>query len=387
MKDLYFPNYTGSGLVNLMSTISESFGKKSEYKPLTLLKNKNLKKSKNIVLLVIDGLGYNYLCSKKDSALYRHLKGKMTSVFVPTTSCAITTFLTGVAPNKHAYTGWFVNLKEYGVVSAILPFSARVGGPPLSAYGCKISSVLLEKSFISKLSVKSYSVVDKGISKSPFNSHLGHGSKLIEFSSLSGMFKGINKAIRSNTRRKYIYSYWPKFDSFNHQLGVGHNIPDLHFKEIDKKFASFIKSIKGTNTTVIITADHGFINADLKDIIWLKDHPKLKDCLSLPLCGEGRTAYCYVHVDKAKEFEKYVTTKLSKYCYLMKSSDILKRKLLGPGKDSPVLHHRIGDYALLMKKNYVFKDKFDNSTRPPHIGHHGGLSEDEMMVPLIVVDC
>ena len=51
------PNYKDGSIVNLMSSIAGSFGLKTKYKPLKDLANI---KSKNIVLIIIDGLGYNY---------------------------------------------------------------------------------------------------------------------------------------------------------------------------------------------------------------------------------------------------------------------------------------------------------------------------------------
>ena len=46
--------------------------------------------------------------------LSENLIGSMTSVFPATTASAITTFATGLAPQQHAFTGWFMFLKEIG---------------------------------------------------------------------------------------------------------------------------------------------------------------------------------------------------------------------------------------------------------------------------------
>ena len=52
------PDYTNN-IVNLMSSIGAASGVTSPYSPLTSLDT--LKESKNIVLMIVDGLGYNYL--------------------------------------------------------------------------------------------------------------------------------------------------------------------------------------------------------------------------------------------------------------------------------------------------------------------------------------
>ena len=65
------------------------------------------------------------------SALLSQLGGSAdTAANPPTTSAAITTFATGLAPQQHAVTGWFMHLKELGAVSTILPV---VQDPPRHA--------------------------------------------------------------------------------------------------------------------------------------------------------------------------------------------------------------------------------------------------------------
>ena len=129
------------------------------------------------------------------------------------------------------------------------------------------------------------------------------------------------------------------------------------------KLKQFIKSIKDTSTTLLITSDHGFIDTNEKSVIWLEDHPELKKCLTLPLCGDTRAVYCYVHPSKTNEFENYVKNKISKYCYYYKSTDLIKNGFFGLYKENPELRERIGDYTLIMKKNYIFRDNLLNQDK------------------------
>ena len=48
------------------------------------------------------------------------------------------------------------------------------------------------------------------------------------------------------------------------------------------------------------------------------------------------------------------------------------------------LYERTGDYVLVMKKSYIIKDFLPNEKTDFQKGNHGGLSEDEMLVPLII---
>ncbi len=387
MKNIYLPNYKDGSIVNLMSSIGRAFGVKTPYSQLKLLPSKELKNSRNIVLIVIDGLGFEYF-RKRKSFLRNYLVGPITSVFLPTTVSVITTFLTGVAPQQHAFTGWHMLLKEAGIVTKVFPdFSPRIGGSPLSEAGFEMKEILNQSSFFEKLRVKSFNIIHKDITASDFQKATSKKARILGYKNLNQFFGQIKKAISSSNRRKYIYAYWWELDSFNHAYGVNSKKANKHFEEIDKKLSRFIGSFKNSDTAFIITADHGFMNTSAKNEIKLEDHPKLKECLTFPLCGEKRVAYCYVHPSKAGEFEKYVRTKLKKYCYLSKSQDLIDRNYFGLFEPNPKLFDRVGDYILILKKNYILKDSItkDKKKKRPHIGHHAGVSKDEMLVPLIFV--
>jgi hypothetical protein len=149
---------------------------------------------------------------------------------------------------------------------------------------------------------------------------------------------------------------------------------------------SFVNSLKGTDTTLIITADHGIINTPKNKIINMKNHPKLKETLSMPLSGEHRFAYCYVKPSKERDFLKYVKTKLKKYCEVHKSEDLLKKNYFGLFTPHKNFIDRIGDYTLIMKDNYSLYDNPEyQKEKHYHIGEHGGLSKEELYVPLIVI--
>lgn len=377
------PNYKDGSIVNLMSSIAGAFGKRLKYNQLKLLKSRELRKSKNIVLLVIDGLGSEYL-KNKTGFLKENMKGEITSVFLPTTACAITTFATGLAPQEHAVTGWYMNLKEIGMVTTVLPFVPRVIPAPLDYFGISKKDIFKFKKFKNKIKASSYTITKQEIKNREINANNENKKRILGYSNLDGFFKQIKTAINKHNKKKYIYAYWPYFDEFSHEFGVKSKETKAHFKKLDKQIEKFVKGLRGTDTALIITADHGLIDSNKKERINLDDYPKIKECLSMPLCGEPRTRYCYVHPDKARQFEKEVKNKLKGKCELFKSKKLVDKNFFGIKKANPELNHRIGDYILIMKDNYIMKDFL---LEEPHwyIGNHGGISKEEMLVPLIFI--
>jgi len=381
---MYLPDYHGGSIVNLMSSIARACGGKTPYLQLRSLSSDEIKKSKNIILLVIDGLGYEYLKNSNANFLKNNVRDKIDSVFLPTTACAITTFQTGVAPQQHALTGWFMFLKEVGMITRILPFDARIGGEVLSKSGIKMEDILEEKAFAQKIKTKNFTLMPDFLSSSDFTRQVSRNSKMIPFSDMNNFFLRIKNIVQNKSGKKYIFAYWPSFDSYAHEHGVGSRKVEKHLNELDKKIKLLVKSLKNSDTILIITADHGLLDAPKNRIIRLEDHPKLKECLTMSPCGEGRAAYLYVKPQKTKDFEKYIKNNFGRYGDLYKSEKIIRKNYFGLFEPNPKLLDRVGDYILIMKENYLLKDKLEKNPSE-HIGHHGGVSEKEMLVPLIII--
>lgn len=386
-NDIYLPNYKDGSIVNLMSSIKKAFGGKSIYQPLRDFDVSVISK-KDIILIIVDGLGYEYLLKHgKGSFLYKNLKGKMTSVLPATTASAMTSFATGVAPQQHALTGWFMYLKEVGTVVAILSFISRAGNLKLWKGDIKYRDIYDQKSFFEDLEATSISIKHKDYSESEYSLLATKNTIRLPFSKFNGFFGQIHKALNIEGKRKFVFAYWPKLDSICHRKGTNSREAKKHFKRIDNKILLLAKSLKNKNTAIIVTADHGLINTrENNKIIKLKNHPKFIETLAIPLSGEPRFVYCYVKPSKVKQFENYVRTEFRGVCDMHKSEDLIEKNYFGLYAPNEKLKDRIGDYVLIMKENYIMKDFILGEDQNIFISNHGGVSKEEMFVPLIVIE-
>ncbi|MBR9683229.1 alkaline phosphatase family protein [Candidatus Woesearchaeota archaeon] len=390
MYPFTLPDYQGKSIVNLMSSISHSFGKKHSYTKLKSLNSTELKKFKNIVLIVVDGLGYNYLKKQKDSFLLKNLKTSMTSTFLSTTACANTAFSVGYPPQQHALTGWDINLKETGTITTILPFVPIFGRESLSKSNFKMNQIMDIKSFHKGFEGKCFTLIGRKISNSPFTNYVSSNTTIIPTKTYKNTFTKLRKLVtKKSTGRRFIHAYLPELDHLAHQEGINSKGVNKIFWDLDKRIKKLAQSIKGTNTKLIVVADHGLIDATPNTEIWVENIPGLKECLTIPLAGEPRVRDCFVRPSKVKDFEKIVKTKMSKCCWCFKGEQLIKDNFYGLGKPNKKLIDRVGDYVLIMKDNYILRDKLANYGKPPnfHAGKHGGVSDDEMIVPLVVIDC
>jgi hypothetical protein len=377
------PDYRGGSIVNLTaSLIRGRGGEEPVYPPLSCVDADTFAGDRHTVLVVIDGLGYDYLLQHgRGGVLHRNLKARLTSVFPTTTATAITSFLTGTAPQQHGLTGWFMYVGAAGVW-AVLPFTPRGNG----AVSPAPQELFDRRPLFDRMAGPVYLVTPERIADSVYNvAHRG-AAVTVPYRSLTQFARRIERTIKSDARPKFIYAYWPELDGLGHEHGAGSRRVVAHFAQLQYVLEQLVNALKGTPTTLIVTADHGMIDSGPEHVIEVGDHPTMAQALVRPLCGERRAAYCYVDPAKAAEFEAYVGEVLGDYTTLVKSEDLIAQGYFGLGDPHPRLRDRVGDYTLLMKDRYVIKDWVPGERHHVQLGVHGGLSAAELYVPLVVIE-
>lgn len=383
------PDYQGGSIVNLMRSVADACGAMPlPYVPLSGLDSATLAAARNIVLLVIDGLGFNHLQrTGAGGVLHGRLHSRLTSVFPSTTASAVTTFLTGLAPLQHALTGWHMYFSELDSIAAVLPLTPRGEGQYAMPPGELPRRLFGHASLFERITRRAVIISPKYIAGSEFNTYHAGRAEIRGYKGFAEMFVQVEAAVREQQGPAYIYAYYPELDSLSHVHGVGSPQVAIHFAALDEACGRFIDAIRGTDTLLLVTADHGFIDSPPERLIELEQHPQLAEMLVRPLCGERRIAYCYVKPDKAGQFESYVREHLSECAELFRSEELVRQGWFGPGVPDPRLAGRIGNYALMMKADWTIKDWLPDEKRHAQLGVHGGASADEMFVPLIVAGC
>lgn len=378
------PDYLGGGIVNLMASIAARFGHRTGHRKLGILPDLMLWRYKKIVLIVLDGLGWSFLDQQGPGGfLARGLAGRMTSVFPSTTASAVTTFATGVPPIEHGVTGWFTHLRELGSVAKILFSRPRHGGAGYGESGADLSQLIKAPPIFGKLRADCYVVTPAEIARSEFAVATSSGAVCLGYQSLTGFCLGIRRALESAEGPCYVSAYWPQLDEICHSHGAGSRQARDHFLELDAALERLCGRFSGSGVLFLVTADHGLADTPPGRFIDLGRHPRLAQCLSLPLCGEPRLAYCYTHPDRAAFLRNYVRTRLSRACRLYDRRYLLERGYYGPGKPKPWFHHRVGDYVLAMRDGWTIRDFLPNEERLMLAAGHGGMTPEEMLVPLI----
>jgi hypothetical protein len=370
------PDYAGAGLVNLIASLVDARGGKPRHAPLELLQPGEISGARNIVFIIVDGLGDAYVRAA-GGEIGRHRRGAITSVFPSTTASAITTTFTGATPLEHGLTGWFTYFGEAACVASPLQFNRRGGKLPLTQAPGRIFRA---PSLFDTLEARGIVVSYRPIVDSIYNRHHCGRAERRAYDDLRGFVEQTVAAVTSGPERKFVYAYWPEFDALAHRHGVAGAEVRRHYEAVDAAFAEILARLAGTDSVVVLTADHGFMDSPAEQS---HDLPApLAPLLRFPLCGERRIAFC--HVQDETIFLQKAKQTLGDLADVKPSRELLAEGWFGSGAAHPDFAERIGDVALVMAGRHTVKDWLAGEPRHLHIGNHGGMSEEEMMIPLVM---
>ncbi len=394
--NIKIPEYKSNSTLSLMSSIRKYLDKESGslfYQDLKCLPTSDLDDYNSIVMIIVDGLGYEILqkLSNQSDFIYKSCLSIIDTVLPTTTIAAVTSFSTGLSPREHGVLGWNMKLrvKNEDITAQLLPFLNKDTGSFLSKDDIDLKQYLPERKRTNNCN-NTYTILPEGISSNPFFQELigfeGRSEQVRFYRHPLQCLSSIAEMVKARKHPKqFIYSYLPHLDHFSHLYGTESHYVQEFYRVFKKALDKLLKRLKGSNSLVIITADHGLVDSQKSDCLFLDDFNELKQNLDFSICGEPRLSYFYVKEDCKQDFIQKFRPQLAPYGDLYSSNELMNAGFWGP---TLLTAHReaaarVGDFCLVMKGNYLFKE----SREKPNcnfIGNHGSNSDTELKVPLIV---
>jgi len=404
-EEFTLPQYSGRSIVNIPSTICDWLGVPHLGAPpisqdvLYGLKNTY----QHIILLVVDGLGWHMLQkmiqepSKTGMAnsiwidiLHDSLISPVTSVVPSTTTAALTALWTGLTPAETGMAGYELWLKEYGLVANMIthaPASFTGSQGSLENTGFKPTAWIpgpVMGRHLSANGIESYAFIPQTIAHSGFSSMQMQGSRIMPYVSTSDLWVTLHHLLQSRPRhRTFANVYWGMLDTLAHRYGPHDERIELEFAAFGMVLKDFLLSLKqqkrSNNTLLLMTAEHGLIHTPRLPVYDLKNYPALMDCMVMQPTGENRLSYIYLRNGMEVTFLRFVKEIWGEAFFMARSRDMVERGLFGTGQQEPHLASRLGDWVMAARGNaYCWWQEKENLM----LGRHGGLSPDEMLVPL-----
>lgn len=362
---------------------------------------------KNVILFLIDALGFNQWKKYANNFdLFRRLEkgghlNSITSIFPSTTAAALNTISSGLTPAEHGLFEWFLYLEEIDKTIETLPFKELGSEKRDSLLDEKVSpKVLFNNSTIYKLlrrhGVKSFAFVNKAYADSAYAKASREGSDTITFTNFSDLVVKLRSQILESEGKNYYFIYWDKLDSLSHEYGPSNDAYRVELSKISHLFLTEFtrridKKTKG-KTLLIITADHGQIDIDWKETIYLNKDNLLMKALQkdrkgktiLPT-GGPRGVFLHIKESQVEVIQRHLENRLKSKADVIRTEEAVSLNLFGKDKIKEKFRGRLGNLILLARKNYsIWREYGDKKLK--FLGHHGGLSKEEMLIPFSVCE-
>jgi hypothetical protein len=391
------PDYAGYSTTNVAPLILANFGLPVPVPDaLAALLGQRYRK---ILLLIVDSFGYRQMerCLADTPALAATLERgaclPLTTTFPSTTTVALTAIYTGLTPVQHRITGHHMFMRELGGVVDILMFSPR-GDRRRGVYteqGRNVRDLFPIPTLFEPL--KAAGLRTLSITRAQFMATalglLHHaGAEVRGYLTLADMLVMARDALRESPEPGLIGVYWDTIDQLSHAYGpfsdaVRAAVAEL-FYGLEREVLSALTPAERRETLLLITADHGQVDCPPAEAVCLAEHPEVVDSLLLPPAGQGRAAYLYALPRAAEQLPAQMMA-LSDRLHVITSWQGLSLGLFGPPELAANLDTRVGDAIALTRGGAQLHwiDRPRSELKP--VGHHGSLSEEEMLVPLIAL--
>lgn len=355
-------------LTNLACSIQKYFGLKAKHNSIEYIdKLLNEKQPKNVVVILFDGMGSRILdrTLEKDSFFIKNKVKEITTVFPATTTAATTSIRTGLNPIEHGWLGW--NMYIAPINETITLFKNRQKGKEeISNNFLIVKEKLVQKTITDEINENTQ---HSAIELFPFGEN--------KYNNLEEMIKIIKEECNKEGKR-YIYAYDTEPDHTMHDFGPD----DKEVRKLIKIRNDKVKQLceELDDSIIIIIADHGHKEVEP---IYLKNYPKIMEMLDRTTSLEQRAVSFKIKKEYKEQFIKEFNRNFDKDFKLYCSQEIVRFHLFGYGDENELFRDAIGDFiAIAEDSNKCIVTEGDKVLK----SQHAGYSDDEIYVPLIVID-
>ncbi len=400
-ENLIRPAFGSGSIADIPNLLKTNLGIATGKPVPDLLKGSSAKVD-HMVFLLLDGFGHstveyalnNYRVPNLRKFLENCDYTPITSVFPSTTSTSTMTYHTDLHPVEHGVIGYNAYLSEMGAICNMIRLTP-LGRNDYSIldHGWSIKAVedrgTIYKEFARNL-VDPYMYLPNGIKESGMTRITGKGAEIMGYVSVSQMITALRRNIEKSVRKSIHFCYIPTIDTISHEKGpfteeTAMEI-DAIFQLLNDQFLDVLN--RESEVGIAISSDHGHIVIPWEAIRDVQEDHYLTSLLRTPVLGEFRAPVLRIKPGRLEEAMQYLETEYGNDYLIKRSSELIDEGFFGFSENEIADSDRFGDIVLIPLKEVGLKDSSLGFLEPKlnHfklVGMHGGLSCDEMIVPLI----
>jgi predicted AlkP superfamily pyrophosphatase or phosphodiesterase len=322
------------------------------------------------VVILIDGLGAELLAGAAEIAptLVSLQSRRLSTVFPSTTPAGLGSLGTGSTPGTHGLVGASFLLPETGKILHPLSWVDDPNPIAVQPERTVFESVSAHGLAVRAVSPSAYS--NSGLTRAVLRGAQYRGADTVD--------ARVNEtALAVADRRSLAYVYWGELDKCGHVYGVASE----HWREELAQVDAFVERVLARlplDCRVVLTADHGMIDVPVGSRIDLDVLPVLWDSVT-HLAGEPRARHVYARAGAGAEVLAAWQETLGDHAWVMSRNEA--ERLFGEMDD--MLVERVGDVVAVARDGWSLVSDRTDSFVSGLIGQHGGLSLQELAIPLL----
>ena len=394
------PDYDGRGLLNIPATVMDVLGVRQANDPPVLrdLDPSLRDGARRVVVVLVDGLGLWQLQAACDAGATPFLAGlrdrakrrdgaqllEATTVFPSTTAAAITTMNTARTPLEHGNIAYFAWVEEFAQVTQMLRWGAAV-----TRRGSYFDDAAVDpRRYVQVPSIHGR-LRERGIESFVVEPEMFRTEAMTRMHAAEATYIGyilpstMGVRVREFLRGSgpaYMYAYWAGVDTACHIYGPHSAEALTEAAVVDLDLRRAFEGRGRGDTLVLLTADHGHAATDPDRAIDLVGDDELASLLRTPLAGEPRLVF--VHSDHADLVREHLERRWPGAFTLFDRDALIAAGLFGPG-DGRVTRGRIGEVIAMLSDDRSASIMKVDGQAVRHRGDHGGMTADEMRIPIL----
>ncbi|MBV9011028.1 MAG: alkaline phosphatase family protein [Pseudonocardiales bacterium] len=346
-----------------------------------------LKPARAVCLLLVDGLGWRSLRGHpRDAPFLTSLTEGSEPImagFPATTATSVATIGTGVPVGQHGIVGYTFTTPEGHLINA-LTWHTHVGGQRVDLRERFVPEDIqprltaLERAAASGVRVTlavPHVHRDSGLSRAALRGTDFQGVHTL------GDLAGTALVAVSGNERSLCYAYHGDLDLLGHVYGIGSLPWRLQLAHVDRLAAAIAEGLP-PGTQLVVIADHGMVTVPEEGRLDFDTEPALRAGVRL-LGGDPRARYVYPEPGATDDVLATWRELIGNRAWICTRDEAIAAGWFGP----VVEHHvrdRIGDLIVAARTDFAVVQSHAMPKLSRLIGHHGSLTADEQLVPLLV---
>lgn len=358
------PDYGGA---NVRGIIPALLGPRGRSRSLPTWMPAAISDAEQVVLLVLDGLGWDQLQARREIAptLAALQGGPITTVAPTTTATALSSIATGLTPGEHGLIGYRIAIG--GEVMNVLRWA-------VDGENRRRSNVPSEIQRFPAFMGEAVPVVTPAeLIGSAFSEGHLRGSTGVGYRLPSSMCIETARLLAEGER--FVYAYYAGIDKIAHERGFG-EFYDAELTAADRLVGDMLDRLPA-GAALLVTADHGQVDVGgniIEPTADLLRHVAQQS-------GEGRFRWLHAHRGGFDDLLAAATEEFSDTGWVRSREELIADGWFGPTV-SPQVAQRLGDVAILAREPVSYHDP-DDSGPFELVCRHGSMTSAEVYVPLV----